>query len=95
MTPIPQTAQERAETHQSIADIATLKVQMAHVTQALADVKIVNTLQSEKLDAVLLRLAEAKGGWRTMLWFGGAAATFGGGVMALVGWAMDHLPRPH
>lgn len=40
-----------------------------------------------KLDMVLDRLAEAKGGWKVMLMFGGAAGTLGAGLS----WVLAHL----
>ena len=40
-----------------------------------------------KLDMVLDRLAEAKGGWKVMLMFGGAAGTLGAGLS----WIFSHL----
>ena len=40
----------------------------------------------EKLDAVLDKLSEARGGWRTLMWLGGAAATLGG----VITWFLTH-----
>lgn len=46
----------------------------------------------ELRDAVLAvqgTLAEARGGWRTLMLIGGAGTAFGAGVA----WLLDHLPR--
>lgn len=40
-----------------------------------------------KLDEVSATLAEARGGWRTLVWLGGLSAT----VSALATWAVQHL----
>lgn len=42
---------------------------------------------SGKLDAVLSTLSEARGGWRTLMWVGGAGASGG----ALVAWVLEKL----
>lgn len=41
-----------------------------------------------KIDALSATMSEAKGGWKTLVWLGGMAATVGG----LVTWALSHLP---
>lgn len=40
-----------------------------------------------QLDQVLTALGEARGGWKTLMWLGGAAATFGG----FMSWALTHV----
>lgn len=60
---------------QLAVDVGVLKKEMEAVTNALADMKRVNEKQSEKLDKIVDQLSEAKGGWRTMMWLGGAFAT--------------------
>jgi hypothetical protein len=42
---------------------------------------------SEQLHAMNATLSEARGGWRTLLWIGGASASLGGAVS----WALNHL----
>lgn len=42
---------------------------------------------NKKLDLVLTALSEARGGWRTLMWLGGAVAALGG----VLGWALQHL----
>lgn len=76
-----------AQAAQHAVDIARLQVQVEHLTSEVAQLREVNRQQSVKLDMVLDKLAEAKGGWRVMMWFGGAAASLGGVVM----WVVDHF----
>lgn len=70
---------------QMAVDVAVLKEQMRTLATSLSEMKEVNRQQSEKLDKVLTQLSEAKGGWRTMLWMGGAAATLSGILGAWIG----------
>ena len=60
-------------------DIAVLKSE-------LAAIKVKQTQIEEKLDMVLEKLSEARGGWRTLMWLGGAAAALGG----LITWVLTH-----
>lgn len=64
-------------------DVAVLKEQMTTVTTNLADMKVVNKSQSDKLDRVLDQLARADGGWKAVMWLGGA---FGAISAIAVGW---------
>lgn len=50
------------------------------------DIKVNQAAMSVKLDLVLDKLSEAKGGWRLLMALGGAAATIGG----LVTWFATH-----
>lgn len=52
----------------------------------LNEVKQQQTAMDEKLDLVLNKLSEAKGGWKLLMALGGAAATLG----AAVAWAVGH-----
>jgi len=45
---------------------------------------------SAQLDAVTKTLAEARGGWKTLLWIGGAAAA----AASAVTWVLQHLTFP-
>lgn len=47
---------------------------------------------SAKLDEINSTLAEAKGGWRTIMWISGASAAVGG-LIAKIAPALFHLPR--
>jgi hypothetical protein len=42
---------------------------------------------SEAVHAMQLQMAEAKGGWRTLVFLGGAAASLGGAIS----WTLSHL----
>lgn len=43
-----------------------------------------------KLDQVLEKLSEARGGWKLLMMLGGAGATFG----AVITWVLSHLHLP-
>ena len=75
------------ERRQQAVAIAVLQEQVTTLGREMGELKKVNQQQSEKLDAMLQQMAEARGGLRTTLWFGGAMATFGG----VVAWAIEHL----
>lgn len=47
---------------------------------AILDIRTQQKLADQKLDMVLAKLSEARGGWRLMMALGGAAATFGGAI---------------
>lgn len=49
------------------------------------------TLQGQ-VDSVQTTLAEAKGGWRTLVWLGGAAGASGAAVGAFLHSLMGKLP---
>lgn len=53
----------------------------------VAAIKLRQVQMDDKLDLVLEKLSEAKGGWRTLMLLGGAGATLG----AVVPWMVDHL----
>lgn len=59
--------------------VTALQVQMA-------DFKARQAVSDAKIDQVLDKLSEAKGGWRTLMWLGGAAGSFG----AFLSWAFQH-----
>jgi uncharacterized coiled-coil protein SlyX len=72
-----------------------LEGQVAALHQMMAAQNTTLALQNEalvklnaKLDQLSHTMSEAKGGWKTLLWLGGMAATIGG----LVTWAASHLP---
>ena len=71
-----------------------VKGQLGALKSELDDVKRKQTSMDAKLDMVLDKLSEAKGGWRLLMLLGGAGATLGG----LITWALNHSitigPRP-
>ena len=60
--------------------MATMHRDMSAQQQQLADLQ-------EQMTQVLAALSEAKGGWRTLMLLGGAAASAGG----VISWALNHL----
>lgn len=62
------------------SEVSALRASVGAQTDALVKMTI-------RLEAITDTLAEARGGWRTLLWIGGAAASIGG----LVSWALAHL----
>lgn len=60
--------------------VSALQVQMS-------DLKARHAVTNAKLDLVLEKLSEAKGGWRVMMLLGGAASTLGAGLT----WLVTHL----
>lgn len=71
---------------QNAIAVATIEVEVAHLKVAVADLRATNAQQNEKLDRVLAQLAEAKGGWRTLMLVGGAAGSLG----SVASWLISH-----
>lgn len=71
---------------QNAINLATLQVEVSYLKAAVGDLRATNAQTNEKLDKVLAQLAEARGGWRTLMLVGGAASTMGGAVT----WALSH-----
>lgn len=72
---------------QNAITLAALQVEVAYMKVAVADLRATNTQQNEKLDRVLAQLAEARGGWRTLMLIGGAAGSIGSGLT----WLFSHM----
>lgn len=72
---------------QAQVDLARLESEVSHLTEIVAELKASNKAVTEKLDQIQRTLAEARGGWRTMMWMGGAAASVGG----FVTWLATHV----
>jgi hypothetical protein len=68
-------------------NIARLEVQVSNLSQGMADLQESNQQLTAKLDQVLLTLSEARGGWKTLMAVGGAAASAG----ALASWIGQHV----
>jgi hypothetical protein len=79
--------QDAVDRQNMAVDIGVLQTQMASVLAGQSDQKRVNADQSAQLQRILDELATARGGWRTLLWLGGAAASAGG----LVAWISQHI----
>lgn len=63
------------------SEVESLKELVRAQTAAIAALNA----QMATLNAML---SEARGGWRTLVWIGGAAASVGGAV----GWVLSHIP---
>jgi len=72
---------------QNAIQLAALNVEVAHLKFSVSDLRATNAELDRKLDQVLAQLAEARGGWRTLMLIGGAAGTFGGAAT----WLFTHL----
>ena len=77
--------QTTIEQHNAIA-VAAIQVEVAHLKVSVADLRATNAQLNEKLDRVLAQLAEARGGWRTLMLVGGAAGSLG----SVASWLITH-----
>lgn len=68
-------------------DISRLESEVSHLTQIVAELKASNRAMNDKLDQIQRTLSEARGGWQTMMWMGGAAASVGG----VISWVASHV----
>lgn len=76
-----------AEITSDSLQIARLEERMATMHRDMAAQQAQLASLQEQMAQVLQALSEAKGGWRTLLWLGGAVATGGAGI----GWALSHI----
>ncbi|MBD8531499.1 MULTISPECIES: hypothetical protein [unclassified Massilia] len=77
--------QTTIEQNNAIA-VAAIQVEVAHLKVSVADLRATNAQLNEKLDRVLAQLAEARGGWRTLMLVGGAAGSLG----SVASWLISH-----
>jgi prefoldin subunit 5 len=72
-----------------IKDLAVHDVEIKHLQDDMD--KMVKEMAEIKKSLALIEatLSEAKGGWKTLLMVGGAAATIGGGIS----WVLQHLGK--
>ena len=75
-----------SETQHSV-QIAELAVKVEHLEAAMADLLAELKLIRAEQWQIGKTLAEAKGGYRTLLMIGGAAASVGAGAA----WILDHI----
>lgn len=75
-----------ATEQKNAVSIAVIETEVAHLKAGLVDLKVTNVQLSAKLDDIMRRMDEAKGGYRVLLLLGGAAGTVGGGI----GWMLSH-----
>lgn len=69
---------------QNMIALAQLQVEVAYMKAAITRLDDSNSELQQKLDKVLAQLAEARGGWRTLMLLGGAAGSIGGGLTWLI-----------
>jgi len=79
------------ERRQQAVAIGVLQEQVNTLGREMSELKKVNAEQSVKLDRMLEQMAEARGGLRTTLWFGGAMAATG----SAIAWAVQQLVGKH
>jgi hypothetical protein len=60
--------------------LAAMTVEVTHLKVGFARMEATNASQSEKLERVLDQLAEARGGWKTLMLLGGAAGAIGSAI---------------
>ncbi|WP_314435585.1 hypothetical protein [Massilia timonae] len=72
---------------QNTIALAQLQVEVAYMKAAITRLDYSNSELQQKLDKVLAQLAEARGGWRTLMLIGGAAGSIGSGIT----WLVSHL----
>jgi len=91
-TPVDRRADQQ-ERRQVAVDIAVLQTEVATLVRDMAAMKEVNRQQSEKLDMLLQKMSEARGGWATMMWIGGAFAGLGGTVTLIIDYILKVPPK--
>ena len=79
--------QDEQERRQNAVDIARLQENVKHLTDCMD--KMAKTIErlSAEVETISQTLTEAKGGWRVLMFIGGAA----GSVGALLSWAFSHI----
>lgn len=70
---------------QNATSIAAIQVEVSYLKAAVADLRATNAELDRKLDQVLFQMAEARGGWRTLMLIGGAAGTLGSALTWVIG----------
>lgn len=69
---------------QNAIALAQLQVEVAYMKAAIERLDASNQELDQKLNRVLNQLAQARGGWRTLMLIGGAAGSIGSAVTWLV-----------
>lgn len=72
-----------------IKDLAIHDVEIKHLQDDMD--KMVKEMAEIKKSLATIEsvLSEAKGGWRTLMWVGGAGTTFG----TVIGWFIEHTSK--
>ncbi len=61
-------------------EFGEIKGAVASLQSQVADIRARQTAIDQKLDLVLDKLAEARGGWKVLMLLGGAAGSLGAGI---------------
>ena len=67
-------------------DLGRLEAQMENVVKTLSDLE-------KQVSEISHTLAEARGGWRTLMWVSGASATIGGLIAKFAPYISSMGPR--
>jgi len=67
--------------------IARLEAQFSFMRATLEKLDSRMEAMEERMESMERQLAEARGGWRTLVWLGGASASLGAGVA----WVLSHV----
>jgi len=67
-------------------DIGHMEAEIKNLTTAVSEL-------TRKVDDITATLAEARGGWRTLMWVSGASATIGGLIAKFAPWFFTMGPR--
>lgn len=65
-------------------EFGEIKGAVAALQSQVADIRANQVAMNQKVDLVLDKLAEARGGWRTLMWLGGASGSLGAGISWMV-----------
>jgi hypothetical protein len=67
--------------------IARLEAQFSFMRATLEKLDARMGSMEGRMESMERQLAEARGGWRTLVWLGGAAASLGAGIS----WVLSHV----
>lgn len=80
--------ERRAAVNQiDLKEYGKLEQQVEQLTKDVEEMQADIKELSAKMDTILMTLSEAKGGWKTLMWVGGAAASIATGVS----WVIQHV----
>lgn len=68
-------------------DVARMESEISHLTDAVEELKKSNAAMRLQLEEIRTLLSEARGGWRVMMFVGGAFMTLG----AVFAWVLQHV----
>lgn len=77
---LAQYLQSKDHTMIDPVEFGEIKGAVASLQSQVADIRQRQTAIDQKLDLVLDKLAEARGGWKVLMLLGGAAGSLGAGI---------------